>query len=275
MSRPQIILAGAGNELPKINTMVKDMCGSSYKLKLSQYRFRDPGSAVYDETSEEYDIILCLYHGLKCVSSVTGRYNKSDKSMELLSKTAPDYEGLKFNLYIRTIFIYLMCFVRTSINSIYSYSVNPISTYAMYKHYTASNPDLEEYARENNLTPSTFTLEDAKKFHTYFIKKYNTRELAKKEVEDMLEDFTMEELGWSTTEDAIEFIMTTMNNRAITLKLDLKTPGIKQFLLDKLSGIRITCDTRGVGRSTRRKSIRKAIPFNKKKTKKIEYYNYK
>jgi len=270
MSRPNINLAGAGNELSKINIMVNDMCGSSYKLKLSKYRFRDPGSAVYDETSEEYDIILCLYHGLKCVSSVTGRYNKSDKSMELLSKTAHEYEGLKFNLYLRTIFIYLMCFVKTRINSIYSYSVNPISTYAMYKHYTASNPDLEEYAREHNLTPSTFTLEDAKKFHTYFIEKYNTSERAKKEVEDMLEDFTMEELGWSTTEEAIEFIMTT-RSKAIILKLDLKTPGIKQFLLDKLSGIRITCGTRGVGRSTRHKSIRKTMPFNKKKTKKIEY----
>lgn len=272
MSEPQIILAGTRNELQHINEALQRHCGPSYKLELSQYRFRKLGSAVYDETSEEYNIILCLFHGERCVSSVTGRYNKPNNSMELLSKTEPGYEGLKFNLYLRTAFIYLMCFLRTPVKTIYSHSLNPISTYAMYKHYNASNPDLKKYVREHNLTPATFTLEDAIHFHTYFTEKRNTPKRAEKELKEMLKEYSMEDLGWETKKDAITFIMTTMNMVAITLQLDLETPGIKEFLLNKLLSMQIKCETPSIfqdmklgttnargggGRTTRRKSRRK------------------
>lgn len=251
MNQSQIILARTRNELKNINEDLWRKCNSSYRLELSQYRYRSLESVVYDETSDEYDIILCLYHGKRCVSSVTGRYNKRLNSMELLSKTDREYEGLKFNLYLRTIFMYLMCFVRPSITKIYSHSVNPISTYAMYKHYHASNPDLQQYVHDRQLTPETFTLEDAKKFHTYFMEKYRpTPESAQKELDEMLEDCSIEygmecsvqDLGWETTEAAIAFIITTMNVHAITLELDLETPGIKEFLQNKFLNMSIKCD---------------------------------
>jgi len=241
--RPQIILAGVRNELRMINDDLNSKCDASYRLEISQYRYRDAEAAVYDELSNEYDIILCLYHGPKCVSSVTGRYNQFKQSMELLSKTAAEYEGLKFNLYLRSIFIYLMCFVRPSIKTIYSHSLNPISTYAMYRHYHASNPDLQEYVRYHRLTPETFTLADAQKFHIYFTEKYRqTPESARKELEEMLEEYSMEDLGWETEEEAIEFIIATMNVRAITLELELETPGVKEYLLNKLLTTQIKCD---------------------------------
>jgi hypothetical protein len=255
MSKPQIILAGTRNELKYINEDLQRKCNLAYKLELSQYKDRSLGAAVYDETSNEYDIILCLYHGSKCVSSVTGRYNKLSSSMELLSKTSSEYEGLKFNLYLRTIFIYLMCFVRPSIKTIYSHSLNPISTYAMYKHYNASNSDLQEYVSDHNLTQETFTLQDAKNFHIYFIKKYTqTQESAKKELEDMLEecsiendmDCSIEDLGWQSEKEAIEFIIATMNVRAITLELGLNTHGIQEFLLNKLLTTQIKCETQNI-----------------------------
>jgi len=244
MSKNALIhLASTRNELQSINEDLHRKCNLSYKLELSQYKYRDADSAVYDETSNEYDIILCLYHGPKCISSVTGRYNESANSMELLSKTAPKYEGLKFNLYLRSIFIYLMCFVRPSIKTIYSHSLNPISTYAMYKHYHASNSDLQDYVIEHQLTPETFTLTDAQNFHTYFTEKYRqTPESARKELEEMMEEYTMEELGWETEEEAIEFIIATMNVRAITLELDLELPGIKEYLLNKLLNTQIKCE---------------------------------
>lgn len=275
MSKSQIILAGTRNELQTINASFQQKCGSSYKLELSQYKYRDLESAVYDETSNNYDIILCLYHRQKCVSSVTGKYNTSDNSMELLSKTAPEYEGLKFNLYLRTIFIYLMCFVRPSIKTIYSHSLNPISTYAMYKHYNAFNPDLQEYTRERGLTPSTFTLADATQFHTYFTEKYRTPEHAKEELEQMLEEYSMEELGLETEEDAIAFIMTTMPVRAITLKLNLEMPGIKEFLFNKLSSLDIKCENRTGGKSrskSKSKSKRRRFATRSKNKKNKKMY---
>lgn len=266
MNKPQIILAGTRNEIKNINEVLQGKCGPSYKLELLQYKYRDTEAAVYDERSNEYDIILCLYHENKCVSSVTGRYNKSTNSMELLSKTNVKYEGLKYNLYLRTIFIYLMFFVRPTIEKIYSHSTNPISTYAMYKHYHATNEDLQEYVKNHNLTPETFTLPDAKNFHAYFTEKYKqTPESAQKELDEMLEEYSeiydiecgVEDLGWETKEEAIDFIMTTMNIKAITLELDLGTSGVKEFLLNKLLNTDIKCvttQTLAGGKVIRRKS---------------------
>ncbi len=266
MNRPQIKLAGARNEMQNINKVLQGKCGPSYKLELLQYRYRDTEAAVYDETSNEYDIILCLYHNNKCVSSVTGRYNKPTNSMELLSKTDVKYEGLKYNLYLRTVFIYLMFFVRPTIEKIYSHSTNPISTYAMYKHYHATNDDLQEYVKNQNLTPETFTLSDANNFHAYFGEKYKkTPESAQQELDEMLEDYCemynmdcgVEDLGWETKEEAIQFIMTTMNLKAITLALDLGAPGGKEFLTNKLLNIDIKCGTTqrsAGGKVTRSKS---------------------
>jgi hypothetical protein len=251
--RPQIILASTRNELKVINEDLHHKCNSSYRLDLSQYRYRNPEAAVYDEVSNEYDIVLCLYHRNKCVSSVTGRYNKDMSSMELLSKTASEYEGLKFNLYLRTIFIYLMCFVRPTIKTIFSHSMNPISTYAMYKHYHATNGDLLDYVRENNLSPETFTPKDASEFHAYFKEKHKqTEETARKLYEEVLNDYDndMDEIqglfGWSNENEAIEFIMLNENVNAITLSLDLETAGIKEFLLNKLLSTQIKCDNAAV-----------------------------
>jgi hypothetical protein len=280
MSKSQIILAGTRNELKNINEDLQRKCNSSYKLDLSNYRYRDPTASVYDETSNEYDIILCLYHGQKCVSSVTGRYNQSKNSMELLSKTASEYEGLKFNLYLRTIFMYLMCFVRPSIQTIFSHSMNPISTYTMYKHYHAYNPDLQEYVTYHNLTPETITLSDAVNFHKYYIEKYRqTPESAQKELEEMLEDCSVEygvecsveDLGWESTDAAIAFIIETMNVRAISLEINLSAPGAKEFLLNKLLNTQIKCEKQTTqemqiaGRTRRRRKSSRSLSYKKRK----------
>ena len=238
--RHQIILASTRNELKTLNDDLHTKCGTTYNLKLSQYRYREPDAAVFDETSNEYDILLCLYHGPTCISSVTGRYSKSAGSIELLSKTAAKYEGLKFNLYLRSVFIYLMCFVRPTIKTIFSYSLNPISTYTMYKHYHASNQDLQEYARDNHLTPETITLMDAQNFHVYYNKKHNTIESAREELENTLEEYTMEDMGWENEEDAIQFIMAT-SVKSVTLSLDLESPAVKERMLQKLQQTQIKC----------------------------------
>ena len=52
---------------------------------------------------------------------------------------------------------------------------------------------------------------------------------------------SIEDLGWETKEEAIDFIMTTMNIKAITLELDLGTSGVKEFLLNKLLNTDIKC----------------------------------
>jgi hypothetical protein len=242
-------------ELIDSNEKLQQKCGLSYNLKISHYSKRDKDGAVYDETdSPDYDIILCLYHNDKCISSITGRYNHFSNSMELLSKTDGKYEGKKYNLYLRTLFIYLMYFVRQPpIKKIYSYATNPISTYAMYKHFFANNADLQEYVELHKLTPEAFTLADAKDFHVYFNEKYkHTPETAEEVLHEMLMDCeeingrkcSTKDVGWKTKKEAIENIIKTMSFKAIPLELDLKKKGTERFLLDKLTLLitQIICD---------------------------------
>jgi hypothetical protein len=256
------------NGLPTITQDLYTKCDSSkYYLKLVRYENRDKDAVVYDESinydqKSNYDIILCLYYNKKCISSVVGRYHASDNSMEILSKTHTDFENKKFNLYLRTAFIYLMCFVRPTINKVFSFSENPISTYTMYKYYHASNEDLDTFSLDNHLTPDSFTVEDAKKFHEYFINKNKkTKEIAEVELKEMLEDYDLDELGWNSNEEAIDFIINNMSIQVIQLTLSLQTPTIKEFLLAKLSNIMIKCNE--VIGGTRKKKIRKQRKMTK------------
>jgi hypothetical protein len=247
------------NGLPIITQDLYTKCDhSKYYLKLTRYKNKDKDAVVYDQ-KQNYDIILCLYYNKKCISSVVGRYHASDSSMEILSTTHTDFENKKFNLYLRTAFIYLMCFIRPTINNIFSFSVNPISTYTMYKYYHASNKDLDEFSLVHHLTPDTFTVEDAKNFHEYFKNKNKkTREVAELELSEMLEDYSLEELGWDSKEEAIDFIINTTNVEAIPLTLVLQTPNIEEFLLFKLSNIMIKCNESNESNGgTRKKKIKK------------------
>lgn len=252
MSTKNISLANARRELIIINNNLLTKCGPTFRLEIDQYKYKDENAAVYDNNGANYDIILCLYHGNNCVSSVTGRYDEYHQSMELLSKTLEKYEGLKYNIFLRTVFMYLMYFMRPSVTTIYSHSLNPISTYAMFKHYHATNGDLHEYVEEKNLNPETFTLEDAKTFHNFYYEKYKqSKESAKIEIDSMLEDCaeingrecTINDLGWDTEDELIEFIITTMSPKAITLEVKLDESGVKEYLYNKIniSMSNITC----------------------------------
>jgi len=292
MSTKNIVLANAKRELIEINNKLVTKCGPTLRLEIDQYKYKDETAAVYDNTHSNYDIILCLYHGNNCVSSVTGRYDKDHQSMELLSKTLEEYEGLKYNIFLRTVFMYLMYFMRPSVTTIYSHSLNPISTYAMFKHYHAINKDLHEYVEANNLNPDTFTVEDAKKFHNFYHEKYKqTIESAKLEIDIMLEDCaelnrqecTINDLGWDTEDKLIEFIITTMSPKAITLELKLDEPGVYEYLKGKINNsmTNITCspsiDSKQVNKKRKfiggKKTIKRRKTFKRRKTTKRKKNN--
>jgi len=259
--------------LDDINQDLYKKCDDSkYFLDLRKFENRDKDVVTYDEKNN-YDLILCLYYNKKCISSVTGRYHAKDNSMEILSKTHSDFENKKFNLYLRTAFIYLMCFVRPSIRTIYSFSENPISTYTMYKYFHVYNEDLNQFVRENHLNPNTFTFEHAKKFHDYFKNKHKkTRESSEVELNEMLEDYSLEELGWESEEEAIDFIMNNMNRTAIPLSLSLQNPQIKDFLLSTLSNTMIKCNDSPLGRGGKKKRYSQKKALKGKKGKKGKSY---
>jgi len=140
----------------------------------------------------------------------------------------------------------------------------------MYKHYHATNPDLQEYVKRQGLAPDTFTLADAKLFHDYFKEKYKqTEESAREELDAMMEAYEVEdveELGLGREEDAIQFIMTTMNVHAITLELNLQAESTLVMLANKLENTHIHCyDMPGatLGRISKTASASKTVQSQK------------
>lgn len=233
--------------------IIDDLCKkcncSKYNITLNNFENRDINATVYD--SKEYDIILCLYYKTTCISSIIGRYHSKINSMELLSKTDKNFENKKFNSYLRNAFLYLMTYVPSIVN-IVSFSVNPISTYTMYKHYNVFNSDLDEFVKKYNLSPDNFTVEDAIHFHKYFNNKHKKiKKEAELEFREMIEDYmmqgfskkeAMEGLGFESKKQAIEFIMNSTNIASIALDFSLETVDIKNRLLTKLLSTNIKCD---------------------------------
>jgi hypothetical protein len=132
----------------------------------------------------------------------------------------------------------------------------------MYKYFHATNPDLNEFIRKHNLTPHTFTVESARSFHEFYRAKHKkTKEQAEEELDDMTKDHSMEEFGWDSKEEALEFIMADSNTvHTITLSVPLRRPGLQDFLLHTLSNIAIGCgEIRPASSSRKTASIKRKV----------------
>jgi hypothetical protein len=120
----------------------------------------------------------------------------------------------------------------------------------MYKHYSAFNPDLQEYVDKHKLTPEKFTLPDAINFYEeYKQKNKQTPESAKIILDQMVEDFedisdqdfTIEDLGLGSEEEAIDYVIRTMSVSTVVLELSLETARIKETLMKKFIEMPILC----------------------------------
>merc|ERR1711916_139680 len=55
---------------------------------------------IYDK-SKKPALLLCLLHNGKCISSISCKINAEDNAIEISSKTNKEYEGKKYNLFLR------------------------------------------------------------------------------------------------------------------------------------------------------------------------------
>jgi hypothetical protein len=92
-----------------------------------------------------------------------------DGSMEISSKTDPLYEGRKYNLLLRCAIVLLSSSIIISgtkkVSSIISRAINPISILLMAKYFRATNPELETFVSENNLSYDSLKLDDMQAFY--------------------------------------------------------------------------------------------------------------
>ena len=162
------------NILEKINDILHEKF-PELSLEFNTYEEMTKGKEmsnfdIYDK-SKKPALLLCLLHNGKCISSISCKINPEDNAIEISSKTNKEYEGKKYNLFLRCaivlIITHLMYGDGTYFEKIISRAVNPISIYSMIKHFeaTTSNEKLIEYTNEKRIDLKDLTLEQAKDFY--------------------------------------------------------------------------------------------------------------
>ena len=249
-----------------INKIITNKCGANYRVDFVVSDSADSNSnevPLYDPTVN-YDHVMCLYVNNKCVSTISGKMHPDIHAIELVSKTLPEHEGRKYNVFLRAAFIYCATLMR-GIKTVDSYPTNPVSTYTMYKYFNASNPDLDIFIKDKRPThpgEMVFNVPQATEFHNYFKQKHTLDHAkATQHLDDMinewfdsLSDEEREELeidsdeevpeerrdefmqyatGFDNKEDAIEDI-TKNYSKPIILSVDISTAKKKQAIRDKM-----------------------------------------
>ena len=246
------------NILEKINDILHDKI-PELSLEFNTYEEMTKGKEmsnfdIYDK-SKKPALLLCLLHNGKCISSISCKINPQDNAIEISSKTNKEYEGKKYNLFLRCaivlIITHLMYGDGTYFEKIISRAVNPISIYSMIKHFeaTTSNEKLIEYTNEKRIDLKDLTLEQAKDFYD------KLREIP----EGLDEDDMMEYCE-------IEIEPYDPVSMEINIPDDGKDLIIEKYM-DKTIGIEIKAPHRG-GKKTKRRKTKGKKTTRRRKNKK-------
>jgi hypothetical protein len=128
-------ISKAQSKLVDINNILKHKC-SNLSIHLDYvYNLDLPNDTIstYSDIPNLSDPILCLYNEYGCISSIS--YYINAKDIEIISKTEPEYEKKKYNKFLRCVSIILSKFILNTVENVFSYSVNPISTYILVSYF--------------------------------------------------------------------------------------------------------------------------------------------
>ena len=176
--------------LKRLNEILLRKCGPNVTLDLGKYKSmmkKRKEVALYYEDADVIDIdnhlLLCLNYtntanrlnwAKRCIASITCKI-LDDGSIEISSKTEPEFEGRKINLWLRCATILLAPHIRfkidknddeyTNIGRIVSRAINPISMLLMSKYFGATNAKLEEFMEIHDLDYPTLVLANMQEFY--------------------------------------------------------------------------------------------------------------
>ena len=138
--KPLIDLSNAKKIVDQLNAALQPTC-PGFHLHIDYITSFPPGSIaslytdLFTNSYFQPQIVLCLFTGNNCMSSITIKVNKSEISIN--SKTNEQYEGRKFNTLLRAVAI----IVSTSLNEravrLVSSASNVISALLMIKRFNA------------------------------------------------------------------------------------------------------------------------------------------
>ena len=98
---------------------------------------------VFSEPLDPYDLVLCLYKGKHCISSITIRLI-GDVELDMASYTHPENVNKKYNTLLCCTLILISTLLSSNIQRIRTYALNPISEH-IFKTYFGATLDDENY----------------------------------------------------------------------------------------------------------------------------------
>lgn len=188
-----------------LNDILSKYCGKSLFIEFNYFETMTMDKSlddfdIYDPESET-PLMLCLFRGRKCISSITCKLNIKENAIEISSKTNELYQGKKYNLFLRYAIVLILhdleykkhryntrkSHIPLKFHSIISRAVNPISILAMAKHFYARNEKFNAYMNTHGLTYDNLTLNDTKQFYDEL--RYIPDDLQEDEIEDYYETY--------------------------------------------------------------------------------------
>jgi hypothetical protein len=153
-----------------LNRELNKKCGDALSIEFGNYQeiiSEKEKVALYDK-ADNFQLLLCLNKHSTCIATISCKIN-SDGSMEISSKTDPNYEGRKYNLLLRCAIVLLASSIFISrtkkVTSILSRAINPISILLMAKYFRATNDELDKFIQTNELSYPSLTLENMQNFY--------------------------------------------------------------------------------------------------------------
>jgi hypothetical protein len=129
----------AKTKLIELNAFLQQKC-SNLSLSLDYVYNHKTGSILelYNPNSDDpYSLVLCLYKGNHCISSITINITikKDGKELSIDSRTHTEYERKNYNILLRSIIIIISEHISTDIKYIISIAINPGSAYMMMQYF--------------------------------------------------------------------------------------------------------------------------------------------
>lgn len=176
--------------LAALNALLQQKCGGALSLSFGKFTRMVQQTAVsaYSISEPQGSVpqyLLCLMYAGRCISSIELRIMATTRSVEISSKTHPNYEGRRYNLLLRAAAILIASQLtvpsrthtmrtRSQTSSrvprkkyvlrLVSRAINPVSTLLLVKYFNAANKEFDTYLQKNGISKADLTLEQVRAF---------------------------------------------------------------------------------------------------------------
>jgi len=219
----------------------------------------------YEDLDTKHHLLLCLNQTMvgsqKCISSIICKITESN-TIEISSKTRPEFEGRGYNKLLRSAIIFLAPYIinnGTRIEKIVSRAINPASTYIMIKYFHAHNGEFDNYRRREGKKYKDIIPDDIRTFEEEKDEKI-MREISEQIGEDLDEEEYEEKLNEYMMENESigepYYLTVDVSDRTGEIKIRMQQMAKKVFL-DTLAGAKKRGGTKKKRKtgSTQRRSI--------------------